>query len=342
MRKSDFSFDLPKELIAQAPAEPRDAAQLMCLGRTSGQIEHRRFSELPTLLRAGDVLVVNNSRVMPARLIGQRRGGTGACELLLLRQDANGVWECLAKPGKRLRPGSVVDFGDGSLSAELLKTLENGGKLVRFTYDTPTLYEKLEQFGQMPLPPYIRAQLASNDDYQTVYAKETGSAAAPTAGLHFTPRLMQQLKNAGVFIAELTLHVGLGTFRPVQAEEVENHHMHSEWYALDEAASQVINNAKAAGGRVIAVGTTSCRTLESVVRQHGGIRPASGETDIFLYPGSRFLATDGLITNFHLPESTLIMLVAAFCGLENTLAAYEEAIRQQYRFFSFGDAMFII
>lgn len=341
MKKRDFYFDLPPQLIAQSPAQPRDAARLMCLERCGTAMEHHVFHELPTLLRPGDVLAINNSKVLPARLIGQRQDG-GVCELLLLRQLQGDAWECLAKPGKRIRPGSRLTFGDGSLWAEVLETLPSGGKVVCFHYSTATLYEKLDAFGQMPLPHYIRRQLEDNEDYQTVYAKNPGSAAAPTAGLHFTPQLMERLKVAGITFAELTLHVGLGTFRPVQTEDVEDHPMHAEWYSIDEAAASAINTARENGGRVIAVGTTSCRTLESVVQQHGKIQPASGETNIFLYPGRTFHAIDGLITNFHLPESTLIMLVSAFYGREKTLHAYKEAIRLGYRFFSFGDAMLIL
>ena len=342
MKKSDFYFHLPPELIAQTPASPRDAARLMCLERGNDAIGHRVFSDLPTLLRPGDVLAINNSKVLPARLIGHKTGSGGVCELLLLRQIQGDDWECLAKPGKSIRPGMGLEFGDGSLTTEVLETLDNGGKVVRLRYNTATLYEKLDEFGKMPLPHYIQTQLQNNEDYQTVYAKTPGSAAAPTAGLHFTPRLMEALKALGVGFAELTLHVGLGTFRPVQAEDIEDHHMHSEWYSIDQTAADAINGAKEKGGRVIAVGTTSCRTLESVARQHGKVVPASGETDIFLYPGSSFRAIDGLITNFHLPESTLIMLVSAFYGRERTLQAYEEAIRQGYHFYSFGDAMIIL
>ncbi len=342
MQTKDFYFDLPQELIAQTPAEPRDSSRLLCLARHSGDLQHHIFSELPDLLHPGDLLVVNNSKVLPARLIGQKSGTGGVCELLLLHEEKKDEWECLAKPGKRMKKGTKLSFGDGSLTAEVLKTLENGGKLVRFYYDTTNLYEKLDQFGNMPLPPYIKTQLSENSQYQTVYAKHPGSAAAPTAGLHFTPDLMQKLKDRGVKFAEVTLHVGLGTFRPVQEDNIENHHMHSEWYTIDNTAANAINETKKQGGRVIAVGTTSCRTLESVMAKHNTIKASSDETDIFIYPGCKFSAIDGLITNFHLPESTLIMLVSAFCGRENTLAAYNEAIRQKYRFFSFGDAMFII
>lgn len=341
MQKNDFYYNLPEERIAQEPAAPRDSARLLCVNRNNGMLSHRIFNELPGLLRAGDLLVANNSKVLPARLLGQRQSG-GLCELLLLRQIKNDEWECLARPGKRMKPGSVLAFGDGSLRALVLETLENGGKLVRFSYNTQTLYQKLDEFGKMPLPPYISKQLTNNSDYQTVYAKELGSAAAPTAGLHFTEKLIQTLKQGGIEFAEVTLHVGLGTFRPVQEDLVENHVMHSEWYSIDQDTAAKINKAKASGGRVIAVGTTSCRTLESVVQKYGEICPASGETDIFIYPGYNFKAIDGLITNFHLPESTLIMLVSAFCGYENTMNAYKTAVEEKYRFFSFGDAMLLV
>ena len=343
MLKSEFDFYLPKELIAQEPCDPRDAARLLCLHRDSDVIEHRIFRELPELLRAGDLLVVNNSKVLPARLIGHKEPTGAVCEILLLRQVRGDVWECLAKPGKRLKTGARVVFGDGTLSAEILQTSdEDGNKLVQFTYDTQTLYEKLDEFGRMPLPPYIQKQLEDSSQYQTVYAKELGSAAAPTAGLHFTPELMETLRNSGVQIAELTLHVGLGTFRPVKEENVLDHKMHSEWYSIDEETAKKICDTKSSGGRVIAVGTTSCRTLEAVATKYGEIRACSGETDIFIYPGYPFKAIDGLITNFHLPESTLIMLVAAFYGYEKTMHAYETAVQMQYRFFSFGDAMLIL
>lgn len=342
MRKSDFLYNLPAELIAQVPARPRDAARLMCLGRAGGEIQHRHFRELPELLRPGDLLVVNDSKVLPARLIGCRKGHEGSCELLLLRQDEQDVWECLAKPGCRIRPGDALVFGDGSLTAQVLATLENGSKKVRFLYDTNTLQEKLDIFGEMPLPPYITSRASSKEDYQTVYARRPGSAAAPTAGLHFTPELLRALQNAGVGLARLTLHVGLGTFRPMQEEEIERHRMHSEWFSLNDEAAKAICLAKKEGRRVIAVGTTSCRALESVAESYGEICPASGETDIFIHPGHDFRVVDGLITNFHLPESTLIMLVAAFAGYENTMRAYQEAVDQKYRFFSFGDAMLLL
>lgn len=342
MQKSDFYFELPKELIAQEPCEPRDAARLLCLGRRDGAIRHRIFHDLPDLLQPGDLLVINNSKVLPARLIGHKEGTGAVCELLLLRQVRGDEWECLAKPGKRLHPGNRVVFGDGTLSAEILETQEDGNKRVQFTYDTETLYEKLDAFGKMPLPPYIQKQLEDQSQYQTVYAKELGSAAAPTAGLHFTPELMASLRARGIGFAEVTLHVGLGTFRPVKEDDILDHKMHSEWYSISEETAAQINAAKAAGGRVIAVGTTSCRTLEAAATQYGAIQACSGDTDIFIYPGYRYKAIDGLITNFHLPESTLIMLVSAFCGYDNTMNAYKEAVAQRYRFFSFGDAMLIV
>ncbi len=342
MLKKDFWFDLPQEMIAQEPTEPRDAARLMCLTRGSDKIEHHIFRDLVDLLDAGDLLVVNNSRVLPARLIGTKEGTGGVCELLLLRQVKGDVWECLAKPGKRLRSGARVSFGDGSLTAEIRETMEDGNKMVEFFYDTETLYEKLDEFGRMPLPPYITKQLEDQSQYQTVYAKELGSAAAPTAGLHFTPELMERLKAKGIGIAEVTLHVGLGTFRPVKEDDIADHEMHSEWYSVSEETARRINETKAAGHRVICVGTTSCRTLESVAAKYGEIRACSGDTSIFLYPGRPFHCMDGLITNFHLPESTLIMLVSAFYGYERTMAAYKVAVEEGYRFFSFGDAMLIL
>ncbi len=342
MLKSEFNFDLPEELIAQYPCEPRDAARLLYMNRETGTIQHKVFTQLTQLLQPGDLLVLNNSKVLPARLIGQRNDEGAVCELLLLRQLRQDVWECLAKPGRKLRPGVTVSFGDGSLTATVLETLENGGKIVQFTYNTQTLYEKLDEFGQMPLPPYIQSRVSKEADYQTVYAKELGSAAAPTAGLHFTKELLKNLENMGVKQTELTLHVGLGTFRPMQEEKVENHVMHSEWYSISEEAANAINQTKANGGRIIAVGTTSCRTLESVAARFGQIQPASGDTDIFITPGYQFKAIDGLITNFHLPESTLIMLVSAFCGYENTMNAYKIAVQEKYRFFSFGDAMLLL
>ena len=341
MQKSDFYFDLPKELIAQEPCEPRDAARLLCLGRASGELRHAVFRDLPGLLQPGDLLVVNNSKVLPARLIGHKEGTGAVCELLLLRQVKGDVWECLAKPGKRLHTGTRVIFGDGTLTAVVRDTMEDGNKHAEFFYDTPTLYEKLDAFGKMPLPPYIQKQLDDQSQYQTVYAKELGSAAAPTAGLHFTPELMDTLRKEGVRFAEVTLHVGLGTFRPVKEDDILDHKMHSEWYSVSEETARLIRETKAAGRRVIAVGTTSCRTLEAVATKYGEVRACSGDTDIFIYPGYQYKAIDGLITNFHLPESTLIMLVSAFCGYENTMRAYRVAVKEKYRFFSFGDAMYI-
>ena len=341
MQKSDFYFDLPKELIAQEPCEPRDAARLLCLGRASGELRHAVFRDLPGLLQPGDLLVVNNSKVLPARLIGHKEGTGAVCELLLLRQVKGDVWECLAKPGKRLHAGTRIIFGDGTLTAVVRDTMEDGNKHAEFFYDTPTLYEKLDAFGKMPLPPYIHKQLDDQSQYQTVYAKELGSAAAPTAGLHFTPELMDTLRKEGVRFAEVTLHVGLGTFRPVKEDNILDHKMHSEWYSVSEETARLIRETKAAGRRVIAVGTTSCRTLEAVATKYGEVRACSGDTDIFIYPGYQYKAIDGLITNFHLPESTLIMLVSAFCGYENTMRAYRVAVEEKYRFFSFGDAMYI-
>ncbi len=343
MLKHDFWYDLPKELIAQEPCLPRDAARLLCLGRQDGSIRHQIFNQLPSLLYPGDLLVVNNSKVLPARLIGHKAETGAVCELLLLREERKDEWECLARPGKKLKPGIQVIFGDGTLVATILETRADGNKLVRFSYDTDTLYEKLDAFGKMPLPPYITKQLEDGSQYQTVYAKELGSAAAPTAGLHFTPELMDQLREKGIEFAEVTLHVGLGTFRPVKEEKVEDHEMHTEWYSISQETADAIRRTKERGGRVIAVGTTSCRTLEAAAGAHDGeICACSGDTNIFIYPGYTFRCIDGLITNFHLPESTLIMLVSAFCGYENTMYAYQVAVQEKYRFFSFGDAMLIL
>ncbi len=342
MLKSDFYFDLPDELIAQTPHSPRDEARLLCLNRKNGQIAHSIFKEVLNMLNSGDVLVVNNTKVLPARLIGQKKNTGALCELLLLRQQEIDVWECLAKPGKRLKDGAEILFGDETLSAQIIKTTPEGNKIVKFSYNTSTLFEKLEQFGKMPLPPYIQTKLENESDYQTVYAKELGSAAAPTAGLHFTDELINALKQKGVIVANITLHVGLGTFRPVKEDDILNHKMHSEWYTIPKQTAEIINIAKQSKKRIIAVGTTSCRTLESAFQKYGEIMPCSGDTDIFIYPGFEFKAIDGLITNFHLPESTLIMLVSAFCSYENTMNAYKEAIKEKYRFFSFGDAMIII
>ncbi len=341
MLKSDFYFKLPNELIAQHPIEKRDESRLLCLNRQDGHIKHGKFKEIFNLLNSGDVLVINSSKVLPARLIGHKEGTGAICEILLLKQVENDKWECLAKPGKRLKEGAIVTFGDGSLKAQIIRTIEDGNKLVQFMYNTKTLYEKLDEFGEMPLPPYIQTRLEDDSRYQTVYAKEIGSAAAPTAGLHFTNELLNALKEKGVIIADVTLHVGLGTFRPVKEQNILNHKMHSEHFTISEQSAQIINGAKNSGNRVIAVGTTTCRTLESVAKKHGKIVPGSAATDIFIYPGFKFEVLDGLITNFHLPESTLIMLVSAFCTYEYTMNAYKTAIEEKYRFFSFGDAMFI-
>ena len=342
MLKKDFWYNLPKELIAQDPANPRDSARLMVLDRKNDLIGHAVFHDLPGYLVPGDLLVVNNSKVLPARLVGTKVPTGAVCELLLLRQAHGDTWECLARPGKRMQPGTKISFGDGSLTAVIDETLPDGNKYATFTYDSETLYEKLDAFGKMPLPPYITKQLEDQSQYQTVYAKELGSAAAPTAGLHFTPELLDTIRSMGVNVAEVTLHVGLGTFRPVSEDAIEDHAMHSEWYCVDEKTATLINATRAAGHRVIAVGTTSCRTLEAVWATHGKIVPCSGNTEIFLYPGVELHAIDGLITNFHLPESTLIMLVSAFYGYDKTMAAYKTAVDERYRFFSFGDAMLIL
>lgn len=339
MKTSDFYFDLPEELIAQTPLERRDASRLLCLDKTSGAMEHRVFSELPELLRPGDCLVMNDSRVLPARLLGARETG-GAAELLLLRELGAGKWECLARPGKKLRPGSKVTFGDGELEAEILETAEGGNRIVQFKYEGIFL-EVLERLGRMPLPPYIKTELEDGERYQTVYSKELGSAAAPTAGLHFTKELLGKIEAMGVRECFVTLHVGLGTFRPVKAEDIEEHEMHSEFCIMPEETARIITETKRNGGRVVCVGTTSCRTVESFANEDGTMDAKSGWTNIFVYPGYRFKCLDALITNFHLPESTLIMLVSALAGREHILTAYKEAVERRYRFFSFGDAMFI-
>ncbi|MDY4954268.1 MAG: tRNA preQ1(34) S-adenosylmethionine ribosyltransferase-isomerase QueA [Candidatus Onthomonas sp.] len=339
MKTSDFYYDLPQELIAQTPLQRRDSSRLMTLDRHSGAIGHHHFYELPDFLREGDCLVLNNSRVLPARLIGHRETG-GAAEVLLLTDRGDNVWECLVRPGKKLRAGATVSFGDGQLTAQIQEVLPDGNRLVHFQYEGIFL-EILEQLGKMPLPPYIKEELADGERYQTVYSKVAGSAAAPTAGLHFTPELLKQVEEKGVQLAYVTLHVGLGTFRPVKEEELETHDMHSEYCVIPPEAAEIINRTKERGGRVICVGTTSCRTLESFAEKDGRIVPQSGWTNIFIYPGYRFKCLDALITNFHLPESTLIMLVSALAGREHTLAAYQEAVKERYRFFSFGDAMLI-
>ena len=345
MKTHDFYFALPQELIAQTPIDRRDASRLLVLDRDTGAWDHRRFFELPGLLRPGDCLIMNDSRVLPARLLGSRvrSDGTagGACEVLLLIDRGDNVWECLVRPGKKLRSGARVSFGEaGELTAEVVGEVEGGNRLVRFHYQGIFL-EVLERLGRMPLPPYIKEELQDRERYQTVYSRVTGSAAAPTAGLHFTRELMEQIQAMGVEIGYVTLHVGLGTFRPVKEEEITDHDMHSEYCVVPQETAALINRTKARGGRVICVGTTSCRTLESWAGEDGHMEARAGWTNIFIYPGYRFKVLDGLITNFHLPESTLIMLVSALAGRERVLSAYEEAVRQRYRFFSFGDAMFI-
>ena len=340
MKTSDFYYDLPQELIAQTPMEKRDGSRLMTLDRRTGETGHRHFYDLPSLLRPGDCLIMNDSRVLPARLLGRRLPGGGACEVLLLTDKGENVWECLVRPGRKLRAGARMTFGDGALTAEVAEELADGNRLVRFAYEGIFL-EVLERLGKMPLPPYIKEELQDQERYQTVYSKVLGSAAAPTAGLHFTPELLRELESKGVNLGYVTLHVGLGTFRPVKEEAIEDHDMHSEFCTVPPETAELINLTKAAGGRVICVGTTSCRTLESWAGEDGHMEARSGWTNIYLYPGSRFKVMDGLVTNFHLPESTLIMLVSAFAGREAVLAAYREAVKERYRFFSFGDAMFI-
>ena len=340
MKTSDFYYDLPQELIAQTPMEKRDGSRLMTLDRRTGETGHWHFYDLPSLLRPGDCLIMNDSRVLPARLLGRRLPGGGACEVLLLTDKGENVWECLVRPGRKLRAGARMTFGDGSLTAEVAEELADGNRLVRFAYEGIFL-EVLERLGKMPLPPYIKEELQDQERYQTVYSKVLGSAAAPTAGLHFTPELLRELESKGVNLGYVTLHVGLGTFRPVKEEAIEDHDMHSEFCTVPSETAELINRTKAAGGRVICVGTTSCRTLESWAGEDGHMEARSGWTNIYLYPGSRFKVMDGLVTNFHLPESTLIMLVSAFAGREAVLAAYREAVKERYRFFSFGDAMFI-
>jgi len=339
VKTSDFYFDLPPELIAQTPLERRDASRLLALDKATGATRHLHFYDLPSLLRPGDCLVLNDSRVLPARLIGKRAGG-GACEVLLLIDRGDKVWECLVRPGKKLRPGAKVTFGDGELSAQVVGEEAGGNRLVRFDYDGIFL-ETLERLGKMPLPPYIKAELEDSERYQTVYSKVVGSAAAPTAGLHFTPELLGQVQTMGVRVCYVTLHVGLGTFRPVKAENLDEHEMHSEYCVIPQETADMVNETKRRGGRVICVGTTSCRTIESWSDEDGTLKASAGWTNIFIYPGYRFKVLDGLITNFHLPESTLVMLVSALAGREHVLAAYGEAVRERYRFFSFGDAMFI-
>ena len=340
LRKSDFYFDLPGELIAQDPLEDRASSRLMFLDKNTGEIEHHIFREITDYLNPGDCLVLNNTKVIPARLMGKKAETGAGIEVLLLKRKENDVWETLVKPGKKARPGTVIEFGDGLLKAEVLEVVEEGNRLIRFAYDG-IFEEVLDQLGEMPLPPYITHKLQDKNRYQTVYAKYEGSAAAPTAGLHFTPELLQQIEQKGVSIAYVTLHVGLGTFRPVKEDNVLNHHMHSEYYEISQEAADLINQAKEQGGRVICVGTTSTRTIESAADEQGKLHACSGNTEIFIYPGYRFKVLDALITNFHLPESTLVMLVSALAGREQVLHAYAEAVKERYRFFSFGDAMFI-
>lgn len=340
MKKSDFYFDLPQDLIAQTPLERRDGSRLLCLDKVTGAMEHRHFYDLPEYLRPGDCLVMNDSRVLPARLMGHRIPGGGVCEVLLLTDKGDGVWECLVRPGRKLRPGAEISFGNGELTATVEAEIEGGNRLVRFHYDGIFL-EVLERLGEMPLPPYIKEKLADSERYQTVYSRELGSAAAPTAGLHFTRELLDKIAAQGVKLAYVTLHVGLGTFRPVKEDDVLDHEMHSEFCMVPEETARIITETKRAGGRVISVGTTSCRTLESFANPDGTMDPRSGWTNIFIYPGYKFKCIDALVTNFHLPESTLIMLVSALAGRENILNAYRTAVEERYRFFSFGDAMFI-
>lgn len=340
MKTADFDYDLPQELIAQDPLEQRDSSRLLILDKETGERTHKIFHDIIDYLHEGDCLVINNTKVIPARLIGEREGTGGKVEVLLLKRRSDNVWETLVKPGKKARPGMRLSFGDGLLHAEVQEVVDEGNRLIRFEYEG-IFEEILDQLGQMPLPPYITHQLKDKNRYQTVYAKYEGSAAAPTAGLHFTEELLEQIRVKGVKIARVTLHVGLGTFRPVKVEDVTEHHMHTEFYHVSEEAADIINETKKQGGRVICVGTTSCRTIESAADDQGIVHATEGDTDIFIYPGYQFKVLDCLITNFHLPESTLLMLVSALAGKENIMAAYREAVEMRYRFFSFGDAMFI-
>ena len=339
MKTSDFVYDLPEELIAQTPMERRDASRLLVLDKNTGEMEHRHFYDLPSYLRPGDCLVLNDSRVIPARLFGTRPTG-GATELVLLKELTDDRWECLARPGKKLRPGTEITFGGGELTGVVEEVLEDGNRIIRFRYEGIFL-EILDRLGNMPLPPYIKAQLEDPERYQTVYAREPGSAAAPTAGLHFTKELLEEIEAMGVFVRFVTLHVGLGTFRPVKAENIEDHDMHSEYCTVPPETAETVNTVRKNGGRIIAVGTTSCRTLESFARPDGTLDPSAGWTNIFIYPGYKFKCIDALVTNFHLPGSTLVMLVSALAGREHILNAYRCAVEERYRFFSFGDAMFI-
>ena len=341
MKTSDFYYDLPKELIAQDPLEDRSSSRLLVLHRKSGRVEHRVFTDIVEYLKPGDCLVRNNTKVIPARLYGTRVDTGATIELLLLKRMENDVWETLVKPGKKARQGVVISFGDGILTGEIIDVKEDGNRLIQFRYEG-IFEEILDQLGQMPLPPYITHQLEDKNRYQTVYAKFDGSAAAPTAGLHFTEELFQKLEEKGVLVANVTLHVGLGTFRPVKVDDVSKHHMHTEFYQVTKEEADRINKAKQAGGRIVCVGTTSCRTIESAADENGVLKPGQGDTDIFIYPGYSFKMMDVLITNFHLPESTLLMLVSALAGKEQVMRVYEEAVRERYRFFSFGDAMIIL
>jgi len=338
---SDFNFELPQELIAQDPLEDRSSSRLLVLDKNTGEIEHRGFRDIVSYLKKGDCLVINDTKVIPARLLGEKEETKARIEVLLLKRKEKNVWETLVKPGKKAKPGTVISFGDGLLKGTVINVVEEGNRLVQFSYEG-IFEEILDRLGQMPLPPYITHQLKDKNRYQTVYAKHDGSAAAPTAGLHFTKELLEQIEQMGVTIAHVTLHVGLGTFRPVKAENILDHHMHSEFYVIEEEEAGKINHIKRQGGRIICVGTTSCRTIESAAQEDGTVKSGSGWTDIFIYPGYQFKVLDGLITNFHLPESTLVMLVSALAGREHVLNAYEEAIRERYRFFSFGDAMLLL
>lgn len=341
MKTSDFYYDLPKELIAQDPLEDRSSSRLLVLHRKSGRVEHRVFTDIVEYLKPGDCLVRNNTKVIPARLYGTRVDTGATIELLLLKRMENDVWETLVKPGKKARQGAVISFGDGILMGEIIDVKEDGNRLIQFRYEG-IFEEILDQLGQMPLPPYITHTLKDKNRYQTVYAKYEGSAAAPTAGLHFTEELFQKLEEKGVLVANVTLHVGLGTFRPVKVDDVSKHHMHTEFYQVTKEEADKINKAKQAGGRIVCVGTTSCRTIESAADENGVLKPGQGDTDIFIYPGYSFKMMDVLITNFHLPESTLLMLVSALAGKEQVMRVYEEAVQEKYRFFSFGDAMIIL
>lgn len=340
MTRQDFYFDLPEELIAQDPLEDRSSSRLLVLDKKSGDLEHKIFKDIVSYLKKGDCLVINNTKVIPARLIGEKEGTKARVEVLLLKRGEKDVWEALVKPGKKARVGTKILFGEGLLAGEIVDIVDEGNRLIKFTYEG-IFEEILDQLGQMPLPPYITHSLEDKNRYQTVYAKHEGSAAAPTAGLHFTKELLKQIEDMGVTIANVTLHVGLGTFRPVKADNILEHHMHSEFYHIEEEEAAKINATKKNGGRIICVGTTSCRTVESAADENGFVKPGSKDTEIFIYPGYKFKVLDGLITNFHLPESTLIMLVSALAGREHVLHAYEEAVKEKYRFFSFGDAMFI-